>query len=171
MPSIVTHLLSILPLAVLLAAPPLPNRDDPGVIARTKALDVKLLDSRLSSQPLGEWFFSLAGARVQFFQWTTAGCGLPKETDNGACVRGEAQWIEGLVVISVTVDVRVAGRKGAAPLAKPEVYEVSVDMIPNEPVPSDVRESLTDFQIDRTLTALVDLVRRAEARARASVPR
>lgn len=171
MPKAMTHLWSVVPLVVLAAGHPVPNSDDHAAIERAKALDVRLLDSRLDSQPLGAWFSGLVSARPRFFRWTTVGCGLAKATDNGACVRAEAQWIEGRAAISVTLDVRVAAPMGATPLARPEVYEVSVDTIPHGPVASDVRESLYDFQTERTLTALVDLVRRAEARARESTQR
>jgi len=131
------------------------------MVQRAKRVDVARLDASLASEPLGEWFFTLAGPRTYYMNWDTVTCGLPKVTDYGLCVRVEATWIESDATVTAIVDVRV-GEKGGGLKENPEIYDVVVEVVQGG------REAEGDedlgYQTGKRLGDLVSLLERTRSR-------
>jgi hypothetical protein len=80
----------------------------------------------MKSQRLDEWFFALAGPRIDYLRWSVEDCGLARDPPGEwpYCLRGEATWRQDWAVVVITIDIRVATRAGLA--NDPTVFAVAV---------------------------------------------
>jgi hypothetical protein len=146
-----------------------PRISEDAILQYGKAIDVSRLDPVLPSEPLGKWFFSIVGPRVDYLVWRAIDCGTPKDppVETPLCLRAEAKWRQDRAVVVATVDVRVTTRADSPLTEKPEVFAISVRtvaMAGASDAESDATFHIWDAQ---RLGQLKDLLEKAAVQARA----
>ena len=135
-----------------------------------KAIDISRLDPVLPSEPLGNWFFSIVGPRVDYLVWSAIDCGQPKDPppETPECLRAEAKWRQDRAAVVVTVDVEVTSRQDGPLSPKPKVFAVSVRTVAS-PGASEA-ESAAIFHVfdGQRLGELKALLEKAAVQSRAA---
>lgn len=138
------------------------------VLEYGKAIDVSRLDPALQSEPLGSWFFSIVGPRVDYLVWSAVDCGQPKDAppDTPRCLRVEAKWRQDLAAVVATVDVRVATSRDSPLSERPDVFAVSVRTAARAGASDAESDAIFHIWEAQRLAELEDLLEKAAARGR-----